>query len=311
MKINEVLKLIIVTFFSISTVLAQTSSNVVKKPGIAACFVKHIKPAYGIVISSTGQAEFNRCTEPSPELCDISLAISMGNYDGIKCLIDAGYDFNVGNGIYFGESIPIVQASFYDSNMLELLFNSKIPLDLEITDARQNTPLYSVTTLLSSPLIHRPKEFSWENIYRSAELLLKKGAKPDPVRNGITPLIFQAEAGRDRFLELLLRYKASPNSQTPDGKTALMLATDKSEVIDLLLSNGADIYLKDNLGKTVIFYAVEGCQINKTLSLLRKDQGLLSTVDSKGKSASSYLKVTDSSSDCLKLKERISIEFPN
>ncbi|MBK9438871.1 MAG: hypothetical protein IPN51_12985 [Chloracidobacterium sp.] len=51
-------------------------------------------------------------------------------------------------------------------------------------------------------------------------------------------MIFQAEAGRDRFLELLLRYKASPNSQTPDGKTALMLATDKSEVIDLLLSNG-------------------------------------------------------------------------
>ena len=46
-----------------------------------------------------------------------------------------------------------------------------------------------------------------------------------------------------------------------------MLATDKSEVIDLLLSNGADIYLKDNLGKTVIFYAVEGCQINKTVSV--------------------------------------------
>jgi len=126
----------------------------------------------------------------------------------------------------------------------------------------------------------------------------------------MTPLIFQAELGRVDVLDLLLRYKASPNFQTPDGNTALMLAKDDPEIIDLLLNNGANIYLRDKAGKSAIFYAIEGCKVNKTIRLIKRDPDLLTSVDSQGRSASSYLDTAGSSSECRKLQERVKAKFP-
>lgn len=311
MNIAKPLKTIksLVLLVSASLIIVFTVEG--QKPSVAVCFAKHFVHVSQMSVSSSGKTEFQRCTTPSPEQCDLSYALANGNYDGIKCLINAGYDFNVASGTYIGRNIPVTQAALYDPRMLELLFTSKTALDIDVTDTAGATPLYSVTTLLSSPFIHRPKGFSWEKVFKSAEVLLSKGAQPDPARNGMTPLIFQTELGRAKFLDLLLRYKASPNFQTPEGKTALMLAKDDPEIIGLLLTNGANIYLRDKAGKTAIFYAIEGCQVNKVLKLLSVDSGLLSSVDARGRSAVSHFRATDSSTDCRKLAEVMPGTFPN
>jgi ankyrin repeat protein len=80
------------------------------------------------------------------------------------------------------------------------------------------------------PMLNRGRRCSWENIYKSGELLIAKGADVGSVAaDGQTPLMYQAQFGMSRFLELLLRSKADPNTQTPEGRTALMLAADDPE----------------------------------------------------------------------------------
>lgn len=307
---DEILRLALLICVLIVTIDGQTSSIHRENKNIEACFEKYIKPVQSFVVDFDGGVKLSRCVTPSQQLCDLSSAISQNNYQGIKCLVDAHYDFNVEDGISI-RYIPIFQAAFFDSRILELLLGNKIPINLETKDLSQGTPLYFITTIPSSGLIDYPKGFSWDNIYRSTELLLKHGANPNIDVNGITPLIFQADTDRDRFIELLLRYNANPNIQSLDGKTALMLASDRPKVIDLFLTNGAGIYLKDSEGKSAIFHAVERCQVNKTISLLEKDPKLLEATDITGRSLINYLESVGDSQDCKRLKNRVLNDFSN
>jgi ankyrin repeat protein len=302
MRKTDLLRLIIFLLIPVTVGQAQLSSLETKTLSVDACFEKYFPPAY-VIGAVNGDLRYHRCTLPSQQLCDISAGIKAHNYRGVACLNDAGFNFNVEDGIFSPLDIPLFQAAFYDSEILNFLFSSRTRLNLEIRDRSQETALFFVTSIHSSGMLDVRKGFSYENAYRSSELLLNKGADPDPFWNGKTPLILQAEYGHEKLLELLLRYKANPNFQTPDGETALMLAADRPEVVNLLITEGANIYLKDNLGKSAIFYAVEGCQVNKALSLLKLDPDLLSTVDFKGRPAADYASSTAITSDCRAVRK--------
>lgn len=299
-------RICIALLVSVSLNSAQIERKVSDGARVQTCVERHFATAYSPEWSeATGRAEVVRCTRPSVRLCDIAGGIRSRNYDGIHCLIEAGFDFNVESGKYDSKFIPIFSAAFWDEEILKLMFESKIPIDLELKNKYGQTALVSLNSLPAGGLILWKQGFSWDRVFWATEFLLQKGANPDSFSNGRSPLMLQATLGRNKFVDLLLRYKADPNLQSPDGRTALMQSSDDPATIKSLLDANANIYAKDNDGKAVIFYAVENCQANKMQTLLAKDPRILESTDSSGKTALSYLRSSQASSECRNLRKLI------
>ncbi len=74
---------------------------------------------------------------------------------------------------------------------------------------------------------------------------------------GATPLMFAASYCEKDIVELLLSYGADANLQTDEGSTALMFASTKGskEIVELLLSHGADANLQADDGVTALMCA--------------------------------------------------------
>lgn len=300
MKHIGLLRYCVVVLLMAPVVSAQIRPESVDETKVQACMTKYFGPAQSPMWSEeTKRVEIVRCTKPSSRICDIAYGIRQKKSDGVHCLIDGGFDFSIDGGNL------IAQAAYWDDGILRLLFESDaVRNNIEIKDSMGYSPLLRLTHLYSRS-IDRARDFSWDRIYRSAEFLLEKGANPNSFGDKMTPLMFQAGAGTSKFVELLLRYKADPNLQSPSGATALMMALDEPRIIKLLLDANADIYIKDNNGKSSIFYAVENCQLNKMQALLARDPRILESTDSSGKTALSYLKSSQASSECRNLRKLV------
>lgn len=103
----------------------------------------------------------------------------------------------------------------------------------------------------------------------AVKMLLEAGADPQLTNlEGVTALHVAAGLGHDddqhlsiAITKALLKAKMAVDYQVRDGSTALMLASraGDSEMVKLLLDNGANVLLKDNRGWSVTtFAAVEG-----------------------------------------------------
>jgi pectate lyase len=93
------------------------------------------------------------------------------------------------------------------------------------------------------------------------ELLLAHGANIN--EGGWPPLHSALDAERFDILELLLTKGADVSIKDDKGRTPLHIAAwyaahDNPKMVELLLSKGADINAKDSSGKTALGYAVEG-----------------------------------------------------
>lgn len=91
-------------------------------------------------------------------------------------------------------------------------------------------------------------------------ILLQHGAKADEPRTakGRTPLMVAcAYYSGPEICGLLIKYGANVNAQALDGSTALMLAANngKVAVVELLLNQKANAYVKDSKGATALDYA--------------------------------------------------------
>ncbi|MGA2775841.1 MAG: ankyrin repeat domain-containing protein, partial [Candidatus Omnitrophota bacterium] len=69
-----------------------------------------------------------------------------------------------------------------------------------------------------------------------------------------TALIFAATNGNKEIVELLLSKGADVNAKANNGETALMSTaeTNKKEIVKLLLSKGADVNIKSDIGETAL-----------------------------------------------------------
>jgi len=94
------------------------------------------------------------------------------------------------------------------------------------------------------------------------EYLLKRGANPNGRnKDGLTPLHLAARSGATLAVYKLFDFKADPNLVDKVGMTPLMYAVmrnknnDHLPVIKLLVSHGADVTLKNRVGKSALDYA--------------------------------------------------------
>ncbi|TGK55490.1 ankyrin repeat domain-containing protein [Leptospira kanakyensis] len=83
--------------------------------------------------------------------------------------------------------------------------------------------------------------------------LLALGLDPNRSDNmGLYPIHKATETGNVEAVEVLLNSAADPNAADPSGVTALHIANSfdgLSEISDLLIRMGANIYQRDKLGK--------------------------------------------------------------
>jgi len=98
-----------------------------------------------------------------------------------------------------------------------------------------------------------------------AALLVKAGAIPKAFgKNGSDPFWTVCALGDAFLARLFLDAGADPNSANNSGETALMKAAGKRgslELVELLISKGADVDRMDGQGWTALFHAVQGSRV--------------------------------------------------
>ena len=92
------------------------------------------------------------------------------------------------------------------------------------------------------------------------------------MNDGATALFFAASNCQTDVLQLLIRNGADPNSRTDDGKTPLMVAAQNRfvDVMRDLLDKGADVNAWDRDGRTALMFAAQGGSTDAVLMLLDK-----------------------------------------
>lgn len=96
--------------------------------------------------------------------------------------------------------------------------------------------------------IHRAAHRGYDEVVSA---LIRKGVSVNaPTDQGYTPLHVAARRGKLSVVQALLRNKAQVNARSPDGETPLKLAVFQdppdTDVVRLLLANGADANTKDD-----------------------------------------------------------------
>ena len=118
-------------------------------------------------------------------------------------------------------------------------------------------------------LLHR---MAMEGNFEIGKLLIENGAEIDikDGKWGSSPLLFAAQAGKTRFVELLLNFGADLNSKSGNGKTALHFASAEGRIdtVKLLLHHGIDINAKTQTGNNCLHYAVVNNRIAITKILI-------------------------------------------
>ncbi|KAK2807304.1 hypothetical protein FQN50_005458 [Emmonsiellopsis sp. PD_5] len=177
----------------------------------------------------------------------------------VKLLLDHGA--NIGRVPRVNGLTPLLWAvSEGHEDIVQLLLDSGVDIE-ECSPEDEQTPL-----LLAS--INKQE--------RLVELLIDKGAKVDASdRFGRTPLFYAATNGHGAIANVLL--DAGANIETRDkvcGWTPLLCAIrnvdDDDDVFTLLICRGADMYVADFHGRTLIWWAIDRGKIGLAVRLATK-----------------------------------------
>ena len=181
----------------------------------------------------------------------VNVAIASGSYNVLQFLIDNGANLNSTSDTGIP---PLSQAILeYNKQAIDILLNSKkIDMYYVWGDMWTGSPLYIAC--------------SKANVY-ALEKMVENGAdlKYDFSEYNAVPLMHYAlnykqfiknEEYRELIAFLVLN-KADINAKNNQGQTPLMAALKNGDIdaFNALIAGGADTALKDNNGKTALFYA--------------------------------------------------------
>jgi ankyrin repeat protein len=193
------------------------------------------------------------------------LASLFGNPESIKLLLASGAKTNIrdANG-----NTPLHIAVLYrrPENLDEIL---KVNPDIDVTNGEGYTPLHLA--------VRRPDN------EKAIEHLLQQGADvniPDPT--GRNALLVSVGSNQKEYISLLVSKGIDINSQDDNGNTALhyplsnvlrdkMYLPYSTEIVKILLEEGADPHIRNNEGKSPMDLAVESGE-NELINLLKSSR---------------------------------------
>ncbi len=157
----------------------------------------------------------------------LNIAATLGHYDIVKMLIEAGADVNV--TIALANTTPLYWAiSNKHSETAKLLISKGA--DVNIEDERGTSPLLLAV---------------YRNELELVQILIDKKAVINPIKdeNCDTPLHAAAFKGELEMVKLLMAHGAKVNALNQDNQTPLNIAVEQEylEVVEFLEQNGAKL----------------------------------------------------------------------
>ena len=169
---------------------------------------------------------------------DFIKAVKFDDVDKIKSLLQRGMDPNTIEPER-GENGLILALREDSMKVFDVLLNAR-DINLDANASNGDTALMIAAYKGNKP---------------AAEALLAKGAEVN--RPGWTALHYAAAAGSNEIVQLLLDKSAYIDAESPNKTTPVMMAAYSGHIltIKLLLNEGADLTLKNELGMTAIDFA--------------------------------------------------------
>ena len=181
----------------------------------------------------------------------VNVAIASGNFNVLKYLIDKGANLNSTSDTGIP---PLSQAIIeYNKQAIDILLNSKkVDMYYVWGEMWNGSPLYIAC--------------SKANVY-ALEKMVEHGAdlNYDFSEYNAVPLVHYALSYKQfiknedyrELIAFLILNKADINAKNNQGHTPLMVALKNGDIdaFNALTAGGADVTIKDNNGKTALFYA--------------------------------------------------------
>lgn len=168
---------------------------------------------------------------------DFFRAVRGDNASGVRTLLQRGFDPNTRDEK--GQTGLLIALREPSPKVIQVLLESP-QLNVDIANAKDETPLMLAAIKGQQDLVNQ---------------LLKRDAAVN--KTGWTPLHYAATSGQLTIMKVLLDNYAFIDAQSPNGTTPLMMAAmyGSGEAVKLLLAEGADTAMKNQLGMTAVDFA--------------------------------------------------------
>ena len=180
----------------------------------------------------------------------LSQACFNGDYETVRVLLKKGASVNIVDGELTSPLISALDARVNSVRIMRLL----LECGANPNDKMVIPPYYPMLKLVQNPTTEPTKV---ERDLEMFELLAQHGAKLVN-ENGSNILMTAASYNNIGIVKHLIENGYSGvNDQNYNGLTALMVATRHMDILEYLLSHGADKTIRNNEGKTAYDYAIE------------------------------------------------------
>ncbi len=181
-------------------------------------------------------------------------AVKFNDVSAVRKMLTKGVDPNAVDD----QGIPLlVIAAREKSNDVALILMNDKRIDLQKEDKAGENAMMLAAIEQDAPLV---------------QALIAKGAEVN--KKGWTPLHYAASSGDDDIVKMLLDASAYIDAGSPNGTTPMMMAARAGHVstIDLLVSQGADPTIKNQLGMTAQDFAKRYAEKDAITALATQEQ---------------------------------------